>query len=212
MMPNASPPCSVRSPKSARRLTDRLGPDPHAWTWGAIHRLGAIHPAASTPLQHELLDIPYAPSPGGAGTLASAFYNPPGSFDNRLGASYRMVTNMGPHPVFRSITWPGQSGHPGSPHYADQTGDHRTGHFVELVTDWPTIESTLHLRNHARTGDRTDLADERRKQRGNLIRCQTSIPALQPPGSDATTAHKPAVASPFMATPAQMVAIIGDAT
>lgn len=127
-------------------LTDRLGPDQHAWKWGAIHRLGAIHPAASTPLQHELLDIPYAPSPGGAGTLASAFYNPPGSFDNRLGASYRMVTNMGPNPVFRSITWPGQSGHPGSPHYADQTDDHRTGQFVELVTDWPTIESTAVLR------------------------------------------------------------------
>ncbi len=127
-------------------LTERLGPDRHRWQWGAIHRLGAVHPAARTPLQHEFLDIPSEPSPGGAGTLCNAFYSPPGTFDTRMGASYRMVTNMGANPVFRSITWPGQSGHPGSPHYADQAADHIAGRFIELETDWPTLEATADLR------------------------------------------------------------------
>lgn len=127
-------------------LTDRFGPDQSTWAWGGIHRLGAVHPAARTPLQHEVLDIPAQPAPGGAGTLANAFYTPPGTFDTRMGASYRMVTSMGAGRAFRSITWPGQSGHPGSPHYADQAADHLAGRFVDLVTDWETIEATATLR------------------------------------------------------------------
>ena len=127
-------------------LSARLGPEIDNWHWGDIHRLGAVHPAASTPLQHEFLDLPAQPAPGGAGTLLSAFYSPPGSFDTRMGASYRMVLDMRPDAEFRSITWPGQSGHPGSPHYADQASDHLAGKFVQLVTDWPTLEKTSKLR------------------------------------------------------------------
>ena len=127
-------------------LTDRLGPESSAWTWGSIHRLGAVHPAASTPLQHEFLDIPAEACPGGAGTLANAFYTPPGNFDTRMGASYRMVVDMAESGALRSITWPGQSGHAGSPHYADQAADHLAGRFVDLVSEWPTIEATATLR------------------------------------------------------------------
>lgn len=136
-------------------LTERLGAEMSAWRWGAIHRLGAIHPAACTPLQHAFLDIPAQPAPGGAGTLLNAFYSPPGSFDTRMGASYRMVLDMGPNADFRSITWPGQSGHPGSPHYADQAGDHLAGRFVQLVTDWPAIEKTSILRTTLEPRDRS---------------------------------------------------------
>ncbi|MCA9859586.1 MAG: penicillin acylase family protein [Thermomicrobiales bacterium] len=127
-------------------LTERRGSTVPDWTWGSIHQLGAVHPAAQTPLQHELLDVPPLPAPGGAGTLANAFYSPPGSFDTRMGASYRMVVGMGADGPFRSITWPGQSGHPGSPHYADQAADHIAGRFIDLLTDWSTIESTAMLR------------------------------------------------------------------
>jgi penicillin amidase len=63
-----------------------------------------------------------------------------------MGASYRMVVSMGADAVFRSVTWPGQSGHPGSPHYADQAADHIAGRFIDLISDWPTIESTTTLR------------------------------------------------------------------
>lgn len=127
-------------------LTERLGPDMDTWTWGSIHRLGAVHPAARTPLQHEVLDVSPRPAPGGAGTLANAFYSPPGSFDTRMGASYRMVVSLAASGAFRSITWPGQSGHPGSPHYADQAADHLAGRYRDLPTEWSQIESVAALR------------------------------------------------------------------
>lgn len=127
-------------------LTERFGPAPTSWAWGSLHRLGAAHPAARTQLQHELLDIPAEACPGGAGTLANAFYAPPGNFDTRMGASYRMVVDMGASGPFRSITWPGQSGHPGSPHYADQAADHIAGRFFDLESRWSDIEATATLR------------------------------------------------------------------
>ena len=73
-----------------------LRPRPRDLGWGTLHRLGATHPAARTPLQHELFDLPPRPHQGGASTLASAFYTPPGTFDTRLGASYRLLAELGP--------------------------------------------------------------------------------------------------------------------
>lgn len=101
-------------------LAATFGPDPATWAWGKLHRLGALHPAARTPLQHELFDLPYLPHIGGAATLASAFYTPAGTFDTKVGASFRLLASLGPDQEMRALCWPGQSGHPGSPHYADQ--------------------------------------------------------------------------------------------
>jgi penicillin amidase len=121
-------------------LTERLGADSRAWQWGAIHRLGAVHPAARTDLQHELLDMPYKPQPGGAGTLSSAFYTPAGTFDTKVGASYRIVSSLAPNSETHTITWPGHSGHPGSPNYADQVELHRNGEYVTIPFAWEDVQ------------------------------------------------------------------------
>ncbi len=132
-------------------LEDRLGPDMSVWTWGSIHRLGAIHPAAQTPLQHELFDIPLEPQPGGASTLSSAFYNPIGTFDTKIGPSYRIIAALDPDSTTRSVTWPGHSGLPGSPHYRDQVAMHKEGRYAEVRFDWDQVvavsEHTQNLRN-----------------------------------------------------------------
>jgi penicillin amidase len=121
-------------------LTERFGPDPSSWKWGAIHRLGAIHPVARTPLQHELLDMHYRPHPGGAGTLSSAFYLPAGTFDTKVGASYRIISSLGPDARTWTITWPGHSGNPGSPHYADQVDRHLAGEYVAIPFVWEDVK------------------------------------------------------------------------
>ncbi|MCC6790156.1 MAG: penicillin acylase family protein, partial [Thermomicrobiales bacterium] len=98
-------------------LTERLGPEVDGWQWGKLHRLGAAHPAARTPLQHEVLDVPLQPHSGGAGTLANAFHTPFGTFETKMGANFRLIAAMNGAATTRSICWPGHSGQPGSAHY-----------------------------------------------------------------------------------------------
>jgi penicillin G amidase len=123
-------------------LEARFGPELDTWEWGKIHLLGAVHPAARTDLQHDLLDIPSRPHPGGASTLASAFYNPPGAFATRLGANYRMLASLGEGQEIQVISWPGQSGQPGSAHYADQVDAYMRGEYEEMPFDWRDVEAS----------------------------------------------------------------------
>ncbi|MGD9854497.1 MAG: penicillin acylase family protein [Planctomycetaceae bacterium] len=120
-------------------LTETLGTDPDAWAWGDLHTLGAAHPAARTPLQHEILDMPQRPHPGGSATLSSALYVPPGTFQNKIGPSYRIISALDSDSTTWTVTWPGHSGHPGSPHYGDQVQHHRTGQYVQIPYQWEDV-------------------------------------------------------------------------
>jgi penicillin G amidase len=116
-------------------LAERFGSDPAAWRWGDLHRLGAAHPAAVTPLQRDLLDIPAAEHHGGTSTLANAHFGPPGTFNTRMGASYRVLADLAAPDTMRVVCWPGQSGHAGSPHYADQVATYLADGLYDLPWD-----------------------------------------------------------------------------
>jgi len=127
-------------------LADRFGGGVDEWRWGRLHRLGAVHPAARTPLQHEMLDIPPRPHNGGASTLAAAYHVPAGSFDTRLGANYRFAADLASSSVSRAVCWPGQSGNPGSPHYRDQVEAHLSGGYGTISLQWDEIVATAEHR------------------------------------------------------------------
>ncbi|HKG24672.1 MAG TPA: penicillin acylase family protein, partial [Thermomicrobiales bacterium] len=135
-------------------LQHRLGSPIAGWTWGALHRLGATHPAARTDLQHELFDLPSRPHQGGASTLASAFYLPPGTFETRLGANYRLLASLGDDRATRAICWPGQSGHPGSPHYADQIDPYLADQHAKVPFNWSDVEGAAESRTRLLPGAR----------------------------------------------------------
>jgi penicillin amidase len=129
-------------------LRDRLGPDPDTWLWGNLHTLGAVHPAARTPLQHLLFDVEAKPHHGGTSTLANAHFGLGGSFATRLGASYRFMTDLANAESTRAICWPGQSGHPGSSHYVDQHAPYlRNDYFPALDEASEVIELRAKSRN-----------------------------------------------------------------
>ncbi len=127
-------------------LAEKLGPDPAGWEWGRLHRLGASHPAARTPLQREMFDIAPRPHQGGAGTLANAFYTPPGTFDTRLGANYRFLAKLGPGMEMLAVCWPGASGQPGSPHYADQVEPYLADQYAPVPLAWADVEAAAEHR------------------------------------------------------------------
>ncbi|MEV0321400.1 penicillin acylase family protein [Streptomyces sp. NPDC050658] len=103
-------------------LSALLGPDPAAWTWGALHHAHPHHPVAA------LLDRPaprwasVGPVPrGGSGdTVGAAAYGP--GFRQTAGATFRIVVDVGSWDESVAMNSPGQSGAPDSPHYADLFG------------------------------------------------------------------------------------------
>ncbi len=133
--------------ESVAWLRNRLGDDPAAWQWGKLHTLGGTHPAARTPLQQHFFNVEHRPHQGGTSTLANAHFGLGGSFTSRLGASYRFLTDLGDPEGSQAICWPGQSGQPGSGHYADQHASYVDDRFYPApLSGSATVTSTIQLR------------------------------------------------------------------
>jgi penicillin amidase len=105
--------------ESVAWIVDTLGSDPAGWAWGNLHTLGGIHPAAQTPLQRHFFNLPYLPHQGGTSTVRNAGYGLGAPFITKSGGNYRFVADLG-NGAAQAIVWPGNSGEPGSAHYADQ--------------------------------------------------------------------------------------------
>ena len=100
-------------------IAEQLGDDPAGWQWGRLHTLGGRHPAAQTPLQRHFFDIPFEAHQGGTATVRNGGYGLGVPFTTKSGGNYRFVADLG-STAARAVVWPGNSGEPGSRHYADQ--------------------------------------------------------------------------------------------
>lgn len=128
-------------------LRDRLGPDRQTWQWGALHRADLRHPLG--PILSDVTDDldRLGPQPrGGCGdTVGNTSYGAPG-FVQTVGATMRMVLDVGDWDNSLAMNSPGQSGDPASQHYAD------------LLTAWARDESFPLLYSR----ERIEAAAERR--------------------------------------------------
>lgn len=115
-------------------LASELGPDPRAWRFGERHRVWLRHELGSAlPLLGRWLDRGPHAWGGGAATVgrASARYDRPEVVSHA--ATLRLVAEMS-QPVRAFAVIPGgQSGHPASPHYDDQTDDWLAGRLQPLA-------------------------------------------------------------------------------
>ncbi|GAB2470436.1 penicillin acylase family protein [Xylanimonas ulmi] len=113
---------------SARRdLTVEMSKNPDDWSWGTLHRLQLEHPVLggdSIPALVRRLVNPSAVSmPGSSSVVNATGWNAgTGSFEVTTGPSMRMVVDLGDLDASTWVVVTGASGHPGSPHYADQLG------------------------------------------------------------------------------------------
>ncbi len=103
-----------------RDCAARLGPDPVAWAWGRLHHALFAHPLgkrgfAGHDVGHDVGPLPM----GGAGPCVMHAEYDPETFRMTHGASFRMVLDVGNWDAGLFVNAPGQSGHPGSPHYGD---------------------------------------------------------------------------------------------
>ncbi|HYN88777.1 MAG TPA: penicillin acylase family protein [Ardenticatenaceae bacterium] len=124
-------------------LRERFGPNVEAWRWGRLNRVVAGHPLAQGApwLSRFLSRGPLAlagdpftvwPSsllagPGGAGTAGAS-------------ASYRFIADLSDWDLCRSVLPGGQSGLPGSAHYANGLSEWRAGRYHPLLWSRGAIE------------------------------------------------------------------------
>jgi penicillin G amidase len=94
----------------------RLGADPAAWQWGALHRTRFEHPLGERlGARWRLTSYPR----GGSGDSPNNTSFEGDNFDVVSGASWRMVVDVGNWDAARMTNAPGQSGDPRSPFYDD---------------------------------------------------------------------------------------------
>ena len=103
-------------------LRRQVGDHPEAWRWGRLHQVRFPHPlGGDSPALAALLSPGPFPTSGGTGTVRAAGFSTSTPFTMTSGSTYRMVVDLATLERAWSTTTGGCSGHPGSPHYADQT-------------------------------------------------------------------------------------------
>lgn len=114
-------------------LQRRFGPDPTDWQWGRLSRLRFQHMLGLGPLARLFNRGPY-PLGGDGQTVRQADFAPtwpPGPA--HIVPGYRQVFDLSDWDRARVIAIPGQSGHPGSRHYADLVRPWLRGELVPLL-------------------------------------------------------------------------------
>ncbi len=117
-------------------LRAAYGEDWRAWRWGEASQARLAHrPLDGVPGIGRIFSIVTGTGGGDAGTVRVARYAAAAPYDTVAAASLRMVTDLAETGTLHVILPTGQSGHPLSPHYDDQTGRWRNGelHTLEIA-------------------------------------------------------------------------------
>jgi penicillin amidase len=127
--------------RAFRDCTARMGRDADAWAWGWLHTLTLQH-AVSQRLslraadagadRFPAADLDPMPLGGSDSTLMKGAYRP-SDFRITMGASVRLVMDVGAWDNSLWINMPGQSGDPRSPHYADLAPLWARGEYVPML-------------------------------------------------------------------------------
>jgi penicillin amidase len=126
------------------RLRKLLGDDPTRWAWGSLHVAAFKHPLASMSAAHATAFNPApVPRPGDETTANNTKSD--ASFRQVHGATYRHIFDLSDWDLGIATSAPGQSGQPGSPHYADLLPVWGKGEYFPLAFSSRKIaEFTVH--------------------------------------------------------------------
>jgi penicillin amidase len=100
-------------------LTKRVGPDRSQWKWGDVHTADLIHPLGLSDKTRELFRITPIRRGGDGFTPMAATSVSNTNVKQQSGASIMFVLDVQDWDRSTALNTPGNSGQPGSPHYAD---------------------------------------------------------------------------------------------
>ncbi|MGH7931244.1 MAG: penicillin acylase family protein, partial [Candidatus Binatia bacterium] len=113
-------------------LTESLGPDPDRWLWGRLHALSLHHPFSRVSFLRPLFSAGPFPSGGDNFTINLGLYRHSNPYEPIVGPSLRMIVETGQRLRSKFNLPSGQSGHPFSLHYRDQTTRWQRQDYIEL--------------------------------------------------------------------------------
>jgi penicillin G amidase len=120
-------------------LARRLGPRVSAWHWGRLHPLRLEHALSVRKPLGVLFDVPSFPWSGDLETVRAGGYLPGKLAAGGPISAYRLIADCGDWDSSLSCIPGGQSGHRGSPHYADQVEAWRRVAYHPLSFTRPAI-------------------------------------------------------------------------
>ena len=129
--------------KAVATLSERLGGDMGQWQWERVHQARPKHNlSAAFPELAELLDPPAIPSSGDGDTPLQGGYSPanPATVTSLSVARYSYDPSDWENSLW--VVPLGSSGHPGSPHYADQSETWRQVKMIPMGYDWGRIKAS----------------------------------------------------------------------
>ncbi|HEX9247605.1 MAG TPA: penicillin acylase family protein [bacterium] len=127
---------------AAAGMEAALGPSIDAWRWGQVHAMRPRHPLSSiVPAAAALLDPPPVAAGGDADTVQAGAFIPAAGYGVTLASVARYVFDLGDWDHSGWIVPLGASGHPGSPHYADQAQDWADVRLRPMRYTWSRIHA-----------------------------------------------------------------------
>ncbi len=128
--------------EACAELESALGNELEDWQWGKMHWLEMNHALGRLSFLKPLLGIGPLAAPGDAMTLNIGFYRHSNPYAQTVGPSLRFAVEFNERPISHFVLSSGQSGHPSSRHYRDQTERWRRGSRIPLcVVDSETSYS-----------------------------------------------------------------------
>jgi penicillin amidase len=124
---------------AGQSLSARFGPDTAAWRWDAVHVASWRHNLGRDAEFAATLNVGEIPV-GGHGDTVFCTMVQDGTASTH-GVSYRQVIDLADVNAMRICIPPGNSGQPGSPHYADNIERWRTVDYHPLHVGWADIEA-----------------------------------------------------------------------
>lgn len=125
-----------------RMLRERLGDETSAWIWGSVHMTRPRHPLSRVFGESAaLLDPPGIATHGDPDTPLAGGYAMSAPFTSILMSVNRYIHDPSDWTKSRWIVPLGASGHPGSPHYADQRERWADVETIAQLWDWSDIEA-----------------------------------------------------------------------
>jgi penicillin amidase len=123
---------------------DRMGADSTAWSWGCVHEAFFEHPVGRANAEARKFDVGPIPIGGSDSTPMNGMYRP-NDFRLAIGASFRMVVDVGEWDNSYCVNTPGQSGDPRSPHYRDLASIWAESSYVPMLYSEAAVASNAEL-------------------------------------------------------------------